>query len=80
MDDQELAVIQDVGIGMRDCRAPCLFFTVKMLHCVSLQILNWESAAELIKTSKVYDVKELNGKMCVVSSKDRLVTFLRLLE
>jgi len=35
---------------------------------MALQILNWEDAGKLVEEAQVYDVKQLEGRPCVVES------------
>lgn len=65
--NEELATIKDVGIGMRDCNSPVLWFTVEMLHGAALQVFQWEQAAQVIEEFGVYDARNLEGRACVVT-------------
>lgn len=75
---EQLAIIREVGYGCRDIGQPCLFFTVKTENYCSLQILNEQEAGDLIKESGVYDVKELEGKPCIINRDNHLIKFVRL--
>ena len=68
MDETELAIIKNVGIGMRNCHYPVLWFDVHIAEGEpALQVLNWAQAEQLIKDYHLYDVKNLEGKACLVS-------------
>lgn len=67
---RELGVAKNPGFGMRDCGEPVLWFQIDTLGYSSLQIFGVEEAAKIIKAAKCYDIKELNGKPCVVISTD----------
>ncbi len=71
--------MKDVGIGMRDGCGPCLWFTSYISEGgAALQILSWEEANKVIKDTGVYDVKNLEGRACIVDvSKVGLIQFVR---
>ncbi len=80
MDDGEaLAIMKNVGIGMRDTNYPCLWFDA----CIdesgrALQILSWKEAQKVITEAAIYDVKSLEGKACIVDiSSPGLILFVR---
>ena len=65
MSDKVVGIIRNVGIGNRDCGVPVLHFSVYVSECLAaLQIINWDRANDIIKESKVYDVKDLEGRPC----------------
>lgn len=64
---------------MRDNNRPCLYFQVQTLeHGGSLQVFWGKDAAQIIIDANAYDVKLLNGRVCVVSIKDYIMTFERM--
>lgn len=65
---EQLGVVTGVGFGMRNGNEPALWFSIEILEGHSLQIFNLESAGKLIKESKVYDIRNLEGKPCIVES------------
>ena len=67
---KELAIIKGVGIGIRDCNAPVLWFSVEMLHGGALQIFPWNEARQVILDFSVRDVRDLEGRACIVDSGD----------
>ena len=65
--EPEMAIIKGVGIGMRDCREPVLWFDVHIASGgAALQVLNWTEAKKLIADYSLYDVRNLEGKPCLV--------------
>ena len=78
-DGEVLAIMKNVGIGMRDTNNPCLWFDA----CIdesgrALQVLSWKEAQQVIKESDVYDVKNLEGKACIVDiSTPNMILFVR---
>jgi len=76
--DEQLAIIRNVGIGMRDCSKPVLWFTAYTdEHSASLQVFDWDTAREIIEAAGVYDAHKLEGWPCWVEVKDAFVTFKR---
>ena len=77
MDIEELAIVKGVGFGMRDCNSPVLWFGVETLHGGSLQVFNMKDAERVIQAAGCYDVKNLEGRACVVETKNGMQTFAR---
>jgi hypothetical protein len=82
MSDEMVGIIRNVGIGMRDCHAPVLWFDVYISeHSAALQVFSWGEASRIITESQVYDVKTLEGKPCWVSVEGtvgRIIKFVRM--
>ena len=75
---EEMAIIKDVGVGMRDNRQPCLWFNVKTLDGLeALQIFRWDSASQVILDYGVYDVKSLSGMPCAVVRQGGMMRYSR---
>lgn len=78
---EELAIIEQVGVGRRDLNSPTLWFSVVGDGWGALQIFSLadEKAIEIL--GAVYEVHGLNGRACVVnrSGTGNTVTFERLL-
>ena len=75
---EKLAIIKGVGIGMRDYHTPIMWFETRTSEgSGALQILSWASAEEVIRTTQVYDVRQLEGWPCWVDEGDGIITFLR---
>ena len=76
-DEKRMAIISEVGIGLRDVGRPVLWFTVHLDESsAALQVKGWEETAEIIKDHGVYDVKNLNGKACWVEEDQRIIRYL----
>ena len=74
---EELATVKGVGFGMRDCNRPVLWFGVETLHGGSLQVFNMKDAERVIQDAGCYDVKNLEGRSCVVETKNGVQAFAR---
>lgn len=61
---QELAIIRDIHVGMRDCSKPVVYFTVNLLFGSSLQVI--EDIPAFIRETGCYKLEDLEGKACVV--------------
>lgn len=66
---EELATIGFGGFGMRDCGSCVLWFSVNMLVGGALIIMSAKEAVELIERHHIRDVKDLDGRPCVVKSR-----------
>ena len=77
---EQTAFIKDVGFGCRDVGQPCLFFSTYIEESVgALQILTGDEALEVIRESGVYDVKDLEGRPCIVdTTQGTMIVFKRL--
>ncbi len=76
---ETLAIMRDVGLGLRDRNHPMMWFTVYESEGVaSLQCISWEETEKLITDGKVTDTKSLEGHACWVESSEGLCRFLRL--
>ena len=72
MAEKTMAIMRGVGIGMRDCNEPVLWFAAHTSEGVaSLQIFDWAQAKELIKAYGVHDVRNLEGKPCWIETEGR---------
>ncbi|KKK93368.1 hypothetical protein LCGC14_2693600, partial [marine sediment metagenome] len=60
-----MAIINEVGIGIRDVGRPVLWFTTNLVDkTAALNVFSWEKAGEIIKAYGLYEVHSLNGKPC----------------
>ncbi len=76
----EMAIIEGIGVGMRDAPWPCIFFTVKLLHGGALQCIPLadERADSMLRSC--YSIDKLEGKPCEVETDGIRINFVRLLE
>jgi len=75
---EELAVVRDANVGMRDARSPILWFEVELLSGGALLCFDLETTgAQLIKDAQVYRVSDLNGRSCIVRKEGMTVKFAR---
>lgn len=74
---EELAIVKGVDFGMRDVDAPCLWFSVEMLHGGSLQCFFGEDITRLLKEAWCYSIRDLEGRPCVVNCEGNLVKFVK---
>lgn len=65
---EQMGVVKGVSFGMRDGGSPALWFVVETLGGGSLQSFNLEEAGRLIEEAQCYDIKQLEGRACVVDS------------
>ena len=73
-----LGIVRDVGFGMRDGNQPILWFTAETLDVSLFLIFNLENAGRVIKEAGVYDIKNLEGKSCIMECEGTYpVRFLR---
>ena len=74
---KQMAVIRNVHVGGGDRGTPCLWFDTYISEAsAALQVLDWETARELVR--KTYDVKELEGKPCWVEVDGNIIRFVEL--
>ena len=75
---EQLAIMRNVGYGLRDTNRPCLWFDAYISeHGVALHLLFGEDVDKAIYDAKVYDIKSLNGYPCWVEIDDNIMRFLR---
>lgn len=77
---EEMAIIDGIDIGMRDCGTPVMWFGLKMLHGAAFNVVSWKEAATIIKKSGYYSFKKLDGKPCVVETTGNQSRFVRMLD
>ena len=64
---RQMAIIQGVGVGLRDVNNPVLWWTVHTSEgSAALHVFDWDTAYKIIKDYDVREVHELNGKPCWV--------------
>ena len=73
---KQMAIINEVGIGLRDTAKPILWFTVHLLDGrAALNLFTWEQAAEIIEEYGLEEVSSLNGKPCQVEVEDGMMKY-----
>ena len=71
-----MAIIKEVGIGLRDTSKPILWFTVQILDGrAALNVFSWEQAAEIIEEYSLDEVSSLNGMPCQVKVEDGMMKY-----
>lgn len=78
--NEQLAIIEEAGVGRRDTHSPILWFNVSGDGWGALQIFDLTSEDALAILGEVYDVRDLDGRACVVAKSDGIVSFVRLLK
>lgn len=73
---EELAIIRDIHVGMRDCSKPVLYFTVDLLFGSALQII--EDIPAFIRETGCYKLEDLEGKPCIVERSNLNVRYSRI--
>lgn len=77
-DMEELAIIQDAEYGLRDVGRPVLSFTVATEHGSALQVFSQPKADEILIEANAREVKNLNGKACLIERKGNIMTYKRM--
>lgn len=74
-----LAVINEVGYGMRDfIDGPGLFFTVHLNESKAALLCFFGSAADtIIKDYGVWSIEHLNNKPCIIEVDNNNINFVR---
>ena len=81
MSDKLMAIMKDVGFGMRDSHFVMLWFTAYDTESsASLQCIPAEQAIELLKKHGISDIKNLEGKPCWIRYENGLVKFVDLIK
>ena len=77
---EQLAIIKNVGFGLRDVGFPCIWFETNISKSIgALQVLSGDKQIfGIIRESDVYDIKDLNGMSCWVEVKNNLIKYLRM--
>lgn len=75
---EEMAIIKGVAFGLRDTNHPTLSFGVSMNGAGSLQCFQGQDIHDFIVNNKVVNIKELEGRPCIVETDGSMVHFLRL--
>ena len=76
-DDKILAIIKNVGFGMRDASSPVLWFDAyESEGTASLQCIPATAAISLIKKHGIRNVADLEGRPCWVLHENGLVHFI----
>lgn len=74
---EQLGIAKGVGFGMRDCSSPVLWFEVSTLAGNSLQVFGMDETARIVKEANVRDIRQLEGRACVVEVERHAMVFLR---
>lgn len=78
MNEVKLAVIKNVGIGIRDMDDPVLWFDTYTSECINaLQVLDWERAKEVMRHVN-RSHKELENRACWVETDGTVMRFMKL--
>ncbi|KKL83726.1 hypothetical protein LCGC14_1971850 [marine sediment metagenome] len=73
---EQMAIINEVGVGIRDVGRPVLWFTVHLMdEGAALNVFSWEEAREIIEAYGLYEVHSLNGKPCRVETGDGMIKY-----
>ena len=78
---EEMAIITNVGLGCRGEKYPMLWFIVNVVDgSGALQTFSMKEAEKIIMDAGVYDVKDLEGKPCLVINDDNTIRFVKVLK
>ncbi len=73
---KQMAIIQGVGVGLRDTGRPVLWWTAKVSEgSAALHVFDWDTARDIIQSYGVREVHGLNGKPCWVEVDGNRMTF-----
>ena len=77
---EETWMIEEIGIGARDIGKPVLWFTVSDgMGFAALQVMRLDDERAVALLSAVYEIHQLNGRMCRIETDGQITTFVRLL-
>ena len=79
---KQMAIIKDMGIGLRDIGSPCIWFTTYISECsAALQVITGKDQIyEFIKASGAKDISDLEGEPCWVEADNSTIRFLELIK
>ena len=72
-----LAIIRDVGFGLRDCGRPILWYTAESDGWGALMVVGLSEIEDFLKKANCYDIKELEGAPIVVDVEGTSIRFVR---
>ena len=73
---RQMAIIQGVGVGLRDTNQPILWWSVHTGNNGSaLLIFDWATAADIIRDYDVREIHSLNGKPCWVEVSNNTIVY-----
>lgn len=75
---EELAIIKDIHIGVRDIGKCICWFTVDILSGGALQVITVDEICNEMNRCSIYKLEDLNGKPCIVSRNGNLIKFKKL--
>ena len=75
---EQMAIIRKPGFGMRDMNEPGLWFDIYTSdNSAALQVFHGDAALDVIRAYGVYDVKDLEGKPCLVEAAHGMMRYVR---
>jgi hypothetical protein len=77
---EEMAIISDIHVGIRDTNQVICWFTVTMIGSGSLQIISIQEMVDLMQREGIYKLEDVNGKPCIVETDSGMCKFKRLLK
>ena len=72
---EELGIISNIHVGIRDTNSCVCWFTVELLNGCALQVISLEVLKEIINKHQIYKLEDLNNKHCIVEITNGLVKF-----
>ena len=76
----EMAIMKHVSFGLRDTNHAAIWFDVSMLGCGSLLSIPRNDVIKFMEENDISDLRNLEGKPCVVNRDGGMVTFVRLIK
>jgi len=74
---EQLAIIKDVNVGIRDVGYPICWFSVEMIAGGALIVITIKEMEKILKDHSIYKLQDLNNKPCIVETNGNIVKFLR---
>ena len=70
-----LAIMKDVGFGLRDCGRPILWYTAESVGWGALMVVELSEIEDFLKKANCYDIKELEGAPIIVDVEGTKIRF-----
>jgi hypothetical protein len=74
---EQLAEVKNIKVGMRDVGRPCMYFEIATLDGNALIIFESDEMLKRIREADVYDITQMNNRVCVVTMENNMIQFLR---
>ena len=72
---EELGIISDIHVGIRDTNSCICWFTIEILRGRTLELISLDTLKEVIEKHQIFKLEDLNNKPCIVTVNDGIVRF-----